>query len=279
VRERAPLPLPGILPLVVAGSTWPDDEAVLLPALEALRDRGVCLALALAPHEVGERRLEKLEGALEAAGFTPVRWSRNAEAELSVDGDFSGKAGAGLFPKKDRPVGPSAAPAPRDAEARALRGLVGSSGFPPSTEARTAADALVIDRVGLLYRLYFGAAAAYVGGGFGGALHNVMEPAVFGVPVVTGPRTRRSWIAREMVRAGGLFPVADPSACAAVLEHLLAGGPSAVAAGRRARDVLAAHGGATERTLEALREAGWLAQGDTAAATPPKKWSGGTLSS
>jgi 3-deoxy-D-manno-octulosonic-acid transferase len=245
--EPPELPLPGMLPVLVAGSTWPDDEAVLLPALERLRDHGTFFALVLAPHEVDEKRLAAVESSLGARGFTPVRWSG---------------------------VGSSA----------------GDSEIPPE------ADALLVDRVGVLHRLYATARAAYVGGAFHGALHNVMEPAAFAVPVVTGPRIRKSWVARELERACALFPVADVAACAAVLEHLLSepgrlgvrgrsghgGGNSFAApssAGRRAREVLLAHAGATQRTLEALREVGWMPQAGAGSTISPMNRSGGTLSS
>lgn len=224
-RELRP-PLPRDVPVMVAGSTWPDDEAVLLPALAALRGRGLSLSLVVAPHDVSEPRLKQLEGSLEAVGFASARWS------------------AAGSPQPDRTV-----------------------------------DALVINRVGLLHRLYAHAAAAYVGGGFRGALHNVMEPAAFAAPVVTGPRTRRSWLAGELIRAGALLPVADISACTAALGHLLSNAPAGTAAGRRAFEVLARHSGAAERTLAGLRQAGWLPQEEVAAATSPKKSSGGTASS
>jgi 3-deoxy-D-manno-octulosonic-acid transferase len=98
-----------------------------------------------------------------------------------------------------------------------------------------------------------------VGGGVRGAVHNVMEPAAFGVPILTGPRIRRSWAAMAMVASAGLFPVADVAAVVTVLEHLL-GGDAGREAGARARAVLLAHAGATERTLRALDEVGWSGQ-------------------
>jgi 3-deoxy-D-manno-octulosonic-acid transferase len=215
-----PMALPTLLPLVVAGSTWPDDEAVLFPALTRLRDRGLFFSLVAAPHEAGEKRLAALESALTDAGFSPRRWSRIAEDGTS----------------------------------------------------EVECDALIIDRIGVLYRLYALAAAAYVGGGFRGAVHNVMEPAAAGTPVLTGPYTKRSWFADRMERAGCLFRVGDLEACAGTLEHLLidapsasqrAGGAGVPGAGERARQTLHAHAGAADRTVAALRERGWLVDCET----------------
>lgn len=301
VTSRPELPLPGILPVVVAGSTWPDDEAVLLPALERLRDGGTFFALAIAPHDVGEDRLRGLERALEGTGFTAARWSRisgrerfeEASGRRGADGEgadaFGGEGvvrGAGAFDEEVAARG-GGATGGDGAGAERARGLLTPAtragrpgGTLPIREIASTAvgvDALVIDRVGLLYRLYALAAVAFVGGGFRGALHNVMEPAAFGVPIVTGPRTRKSWAAEAMVDACGLFPVADEQACATAIGHLLSG-RDAAGAGQRAKGVLLTHAGAAGRTLRALEETGWTGQAE-AGATSSTNSNGGTLSS
>jgi 3-deoxy-D-manno-octulosonic-acid transferase len=259
VPRKSALPLPAIVPIVAAGSTWPDDEAVLLPALERLRDRGVFFSLVIAPHEAGEARLSGLEIALDAAGFTPGRLSAVA-APVALPAKATDHSAA--------PDEVASCPATGATHVARL-GKLQLDLLPPAGEAQAELlDALVVDRLGLLYRLYAGAAAAYVGGAFRGALHNVMEPAAFGVPVLTGPRTRKSWLAREMIRAGGLFPVADVQATVAVLEHLLSNEHGAEA-GERARGTLLAHAGATERTLRALAEVRWLPQSGADAAISP----------
>ena len=49
-------------------------------------------------------------------------------------------------------------------------------------------NVLIIDNIGMLARLYYYARICYVGGGFGDdGVHNVLEAAVYGKPVVTGP--------------------------------------------------------------------------------------------
>ena len=65
-------------------------------------------------------------------------------------------------------------------------------------------DFILVDRVGVLARLYGNGDAAYVGGGFGRAgLHSVLEPAAWGVPVVFGPHWRSSREAGLLIDAGG----------------------------------------------------------------------------
>ena len=76
-------------------------------------------------------------------------------------------------------------------------------GTKPVEDARV----LIIDTIGLLTRIYSYADIAYVGGAFATGLHNTLEPAVFGVPVITGPNYAGFREAEELVGLKGLFPV------------------------------------------------------------------------
>nr|WP_255610513.1 glycosyltransferase N-terminal domain-containing protein [Robertkochia sp. 3YJGBD-33] len=67
---------------------------------------------------------------------------------------------------------------------------------------------LILDTVGLLTRVYSYADLAYVGGGMGNTgLHNTLEPAVFGIPVLIGPNYSGFREAEELVRLGGITVV------------------------------------------------------------------------
>ncbi len=69
-------------------------------------------------------------------------------------------------------------------------------------------DVLIINTIGLLGKIYSYADAAYVGGGFGTAgLHNILEPAAFGVPVVIGPNHGKFPEAVALAHAGGVIVV------------------------------------------------------------------------
>jgi 3-deoxy-D-manno-octulosonic-acid transferase len=49
---------------------------------------------------------------------------------------------------------------------------------------------LIIDNIGMLSSLYQYAKVAYIGGGFGAGIHNTLEAAAFGLPVIFGPKLR-----------------------------------------------------------------------------------------
>lgn len=66
---------------------------------------------------------------------------------------------------------------------------------------------LLIDRIGLLSRLYRYGHIAVIGGAFGAGLHNVLEPAVFGLPIIFGPRFHKFIEAVELVSSKAGFSV------------------------------------------------------------------------
>lgn len=81
---------------------------------------------------------------------------------------------------------------------------------------------LVIDQTGYLAELYSFASIAYVGGGFGVNVHNTLEPAVYGIPVLFGPRHHNSPEAEGLVAAGGGTVIHNQQELAATLKTLTA---------------------------------------------------------
>ncbi len=66
-------------------------------------------------------------------------------------------------------------------------------------------DVIVIDSIGLLSSLYKYGEIAFIGGGFGVGIHNILEAATFGLPVVFGPNHEKFIEARELKSLGGAF--------------------------------------------------------------------------
>ncbi|MDC6350231.1 glycosyltransferase N-terminal domain-containing protein [Zeaxanthinibacter sp. PT1] len=80
---------------------------------------------------------------------------------------------------------------------------------------------LILDTIGLLTKVYSYADIAYVGGGFATGLHNTLEPAVFGVPVIIGPQYDSFKEANELVELKGINVVRDQEEFSQTLESLL----------------------------------------------------------
>lgn len=66
---------------------------------------------------------------------------------------------------------------------------------------------LIIDNIGMLAALYQYGRLAYIGGGFGGGIHNTLEPIAFGLPVIFGPRFKKFEEAVLLSQKGGAFPI------------------------------------------------------------------------
>ena len=113
---------------------------------------------------------------------------------------------------------------------------------------------LVVDTVGLLLRLYQYAALAYVGGGFGGGIHNTLEPAAFGVGVVFGPNYPRFREAVGLVDAAAALPVDRVERIPHQLLSLMASPEQLASMGRAAAQYVQMHTGATARILGVVEE-------------------------
>ncbi|MCW3086123.1 MAG: 3-deoxy-D-manno-octulosonic acid transferase [Bacteroidetes bacterium] len=69
------------------------------------------------------------------------------------------------------------------------------------------AQVLIIDNIGMLSSLYQYGTVAFIGGGFGKGIHNILEAATFGLPVIFGPNYEKFTEAKELIKQGGAFVV------------------------------------------------------------------------
>lgn len=133
--------------ILVAGSTWPPDEELLLPMIH---DESLALKFIIVPHEISTAHIQRLQ----------QRISVKTQIYSLHNGAF-------------------------DADTRVL----------------------IIDQVGLLSGLYKLGCLAYIGGGFGRGIHNILEAAAFGLPVFFGPNYSQFTEAKELLHLGGAFAV------------------------------------------------------------------------
>lgn len=83
-------------------------------------------------------------------------------------------------------------------------------------------DVFIIDIIGVLTKIYSYADIAYVGGGFGNAgLHNILEPATFGIPIVIGPNYSNFAEAIALVNMGGCTSVSNQNQLDEVFSNLI----------------------------------------------------------
>ena len=105
---------------------------------------------------------------------------------------------------------------------------------------------LVIDSFGMLSSLYRYGQIAMVGGGFGAGIHNVNEAAVYGIPVIFGPKHAKFREANDLIACGGAFEVNGPEDFNRVMQDLCCNPAQRQRAGQIAGNYIRTHLGATQ---------------------------------
>jgi 3-deoxy-D-manno-octulosonic-acid transferase len=113
---------------------------------------------------------------------------------------------------------------------------------------------LLVDSVGILLILYACAHIAYVGGSFRQGIHNVLEAAVYGIPVLFGPKHHNSNEPLMLAERGGAFVINDSQDFSRTVKHLLEDEGARKSAGQCAAMFVQANIGATSRFLEHLEQ-------------------------
>lgn len=152
---------------IVCGSTWPEDDAVLLPYINNAPPH---IKFVIAPHNLDQKKINTLAGAI----TKKTHLYSNFEQENISD------------------------------------------------ESLENSTVLIIDTIGLLTKLYSYADIAYVGGAMGTTgLHNILEAATFGVPIIIGKNYQNFPEAIRLRSLAGLFSVANKEECAVILTKLV----------------------------------------------------------
>jgi len=197
VRKEIPLIAAFVetAPVLVAGSTWPEDEKLLKELLQRFQE----YKLILAPHEINEGHIVSILNLWPAA----LRFSKMTEYDMTT-----------------------------------------------LTEAKV----LIIDNIGLLSSLYGYGQLAYIGGGFGVGIHNTLEAATYGMPVLFGPNFKKFQEAKDLIEQGGGFSFADIKGFMDVFERLQ-DQSKRVEAAKSARQYVQQKAGATPIIIKYLKNA------------------------
>ncbi|MBU8891965.1 MAG: 3-deoxy-D-manno-octulosonic acid transferase [Bacteroidales bacterium] len=118
-----------------------------------------------------------------------------------------------------------------------------------NSENISTAQVLIIDSIGMLSSLYNYGDIAYIGGGFGKGIHNTLEAATFGVPLLFGPNYKKFQEAVDLINLGGACSVSGHEALKDKIEHLTDNLENAVFIGKTAADYVNNNRGATLKIL------------------------------
>jgi 3-deoxy-D-manno-octulosonic-acid transferase len=148
--------------LFIAGSTWPDDEALIATLVKDYAD----WKFIFAPHEIGEDKINKLINLLPLNSV--IRYSQITENKISLNNY----------------------------------------------------QTLIIDNIGMLSSLYQYADVAFIGGGFGVGIHNTLEAAAFGLPVIFGPNYDKFKEAKDLISIKGGYSINDEPELKATVAYI-----------------------------------------------------------
>jgi 3-deoxy-D-manno-octulosonic-acid transferase len=170
--------------VLVAGSTWPKDEDIILAHFNAHPE----MKLIIASHEIHEERIQQIISKLKRPY---MRYTQMDESRLSE------------------------------------------------------VDCLIVDAIGFLSSIYRYGQVAYVGGGFGVGIHNTLEAAVYGMPVVFGPNHQAFREALGLLAAGGAATIATAEEYDAVMSRWMTDADALRSAGEKAGEYVQQNAGAT----------------------------------
>lgn len=111
------------------------------------------------------------------------------------------------------------------------------------------AQVLVIDTIGILSSAYSYADIAYIGGGFGVGIHNTLEAATFGIPVIFGPNYQKFREARELIDLKAAYSISNEDGFRKAVNDLLEDEDKLKESGSKAKKYIQTNTGATSKIL------------------------------
>src|SRR4030042_134309 len=124
--------------------------------------------------------------------------------------------------------------------------------FSQFTDAAADARVLIIDNIGMLSSAYRYADIAAIGGGFGKGIHNILEPACWGIPVLFGPNHTKFREAVELIRLGGAYSFETYPDFEGIIDRLLTDEAAYKKSAEAARKYVSENTGATSNIMPGI---------------------------
>ena len=209
--------------VIVAGSTWPEDEE----ELDHYANTHPEIKFIIAPHEIHETHLKEIERLFKRTiRYSDLLKGRSDRGEAMADDAAFSEHRAPTIDQELSSHGPNSSP-----------------------------NVLIIDNIGMLSRLYKYATITYVGGGFGEAgVHNVLEAAVYGKPVIFGPVFNKFIEAIELLEESGAFTIETAIELEKIFDDLFSDSNLYTEVCEAAKKYVYSKKGATEKVLQYIQE-------------------------
>jgi 3-deoxy-D-manno-octulosonic-acid transferase len=177
---------------IIAGSTWPPDEAILAEYAAA----NSSVKMVVAPHEIGEGHVQEILSKF--SSLKVVRYTQTTPADAAN------------------------------------------------------AQILVVDTIGILSSVYRYGKIGYIGGGFGVGIHNTLEAATFGLPIIFGPNYQKFQEAKDLVDLRAAFTIENYDQLSEIFDQLGKDALMLEQSSTASKEYVKSHVGATLAILNGL---------------------------
>lgn len=123
-----------------------------------------------------------------------------------------------------------------------------------TTESARQADCIIIDCFGLLSSIYHYGSVSYIGGGFGNGIHNVLEAAVWSVPVVFGPNNKHFQEAQGLLKVQGGYQIENYQEFAELMNRFDNNADFLAQSGKQAGLFVSSRAGATQKIIDNIKD-------------------------
>jgi 3-deoxy-D-manno-octulosonic-acid transferase len=177
-------------PLFILGSSWPEEENILAAYLRTIENQHPTSLhkILIAPHDLSKGHLEDLKSKFTGAVFYSEFLKNQEKEHEKVENEFKNFQ---------------------------IERSFSSSNHTILSEAKI----FILDTIGQLSAAYQYGDFAFVGGGFSGSLHNILEPAAYGLPILFGPKHGKFPEAQQLIDLGFALEVQDEHELENGLKH------------------------------------------------------------
>ncbi len=169
---------------IVVGSSWPKDEELLVNFINSTNHN---VKFIIAPHNIKEEQIANLKSQISKK---TILYSDHIQTEHDIPTEKNERTGHEVRTGRDLSLRES--------------------------------DVFIIDTIGILTKIYSYADIAYVGGGFGNpGVHNILEPATFGIPIIIGPNYSHFAEATALVNMDGCISISNQKEMNEAFENLI----------------------------------------------------------
>ncbi|GAB4202576.1 MAG: glycosyltransferase N-terminal domain-containing protein [Bacteroidia bacterium] len=186
--------------VIICGSTWWQDEKIIIPTLVHLQSQ-FKFKVIIAPHHPDDKNIRQLTELLKRQNLSYCRYTQIAN---------------------DKKVEKS--------------------------------DVMIIDTIGVLNKIYRYGYLAYIGGGFSDGIHNILEPAAYGLPVIFGKKYQKFYEAVELIKMKGAYSVSNEKELYFIFQMLFAEDKVYTTSKNAVSQFITEQKGGVERTMNVLYE-------------------------